>query len=54
MFMGELNVLSGRHGLVRIRAAEASGLENAPCELVRLLRGNNFGKKIIKVCSVTD
>jgi NADPH-dependent curcumin reductase CurA len=25
------------------------GLENAPLELIRLLKGENFGKKIIRV-----
>lgn len=36
-------------GSIKYREDVTDGLENAPSELIRLLRGENFGKKIIKV-----
>jgi NADPH-dependent curcumin reductase CurA len=36
-------------GLIKYKEDVTDGLENAPTELIRLLRGENFGKKIIKV-----
>jgi NADPH-dependent curcumin reductase CurA len=38
-----------REGRVKYREDITDGLENAPRELVGLLRGENFGKKIIRV-----
>ena len=38
-----------REGKVKYRADVAEGLENAPRELIGLLRGENFGKKVIRV-----
>jgi NADPH-dependent curcumin reductase CurA len=38
-----------RGGQVKYREDITDGLENAPRELVGLLRGENFGKKIIRV-----
>ena len=38
-----------REGRVRYREDFTDGLENAPRELIGLLRGENFGKKIIRV-----
>ena len=36
-------------GRVKYRENVTDGLENAPRELIRLLKGWNFGKKIIRV-----
>jgi NADPH-dependent curcumin reductase CurA len=38
-----------REGRVKYREDVTRGLENAPGELIGLLRGENFGKKIIQV-----
>jgi NADPH-dependent curcumin reductase CurA len=38
-----------KEGRVKYREDIVDGLENAPQELIRLLRGENFGKKIIRV-----
>jgi NADPH-dependent curcumin reductase CurA len=38
-----------REGKVRYREDVTDGLENAPRELIGLLKGENFGKKIIRV-----
>ena len=38
-----------REGRVKYKEDITDGLENAPRELVGLLRGENFGKKIIRV-----
>ncbi len=40
-----------REGRVRYREDITEGLENAPRELIGLLKGENFGKKIIRVGS---
>jgi NADPH-dependent curcumin reductase CurA len=46
-----LKEMSGwvREGKVRYREDITAGLENAPRELIGLLRGENFGKKLIQV-----
>jgi len=36
-------------GRIKYREDVTDGLENAPRELIRLLKGENFGKKIIRV-----
>jgi hypothetical protein len=36
-------------GRIKYREDLTDGLENAPRELIRLLKGENFGKKIIRV-----
>jgi NADPH-dependent curcumin reductase CurA len=36
-------------GRIKYREDVTDGLENAPRELIRLLKGENFGKKIISV-----
>jgi len=36
-------------GRIKFREDITDGLENAPRELIRLLKGENFGKKIICV-----
>jgi NADPH-dependent curcumin reductase CurA len=38
-----------REGRIKYKEDITDGLENAPRELVGLLRGENFGKKIIRV-----
>jgi NADPH-dependent curcumin reductase CurA len=38
-----------REGCIKYREDITDGLENAPRELIGLLRGENFGKKIIRV-----
>jgi hypothetical protein len=38
-----------REGRIKYREDITDGLENAPCELIGLLKGENFGKKIIRV-----
>ena len=38
-----------REGRVKYHEDITDGLENAPRELVRLLKGENFGKKLIRV-----
>src|SRR5262249_51393149 len=38
-----------REGRVKFREDITDGLENAPRELIGLLKGENFGKKIIRV-----
>jgi NADPH-dependent curcumin reductase len=38
-----------REGKVKYREDVTEGLENAPRELIGLLRGENFGKKVIRV-----
>ena len=38
-----------REGRARYREDITDGLENAPRELIRLLKGGNFGKKLIRV-----
>jgi NADPH-dependent curcumin reductase CurA len=38
-----------KEGRVKYREDIVDGLENAPRELIQLLRGANFGKKIIRV-----
>lgn len=38
-----------REGRIKYREDITVGLENAPRELIRLLKGGNFGKKIIQV-----
>jgi hypothetical protein len=40
-----------REGRVKYREDITDGLENAPRELIGLLRGENFGKKLIRVSS---
>jgi NADPH-dependent curcumin reductase CurA len=40
-----------REGRIKYREDITDGLENAPRELIRLLKGENFGKKIIRVNS---
>ena len=40
-----------RDGRIKYREDITDGLENAPRELIGLLRGENFGKKIIRVSS---
>jgi NADPH-dependent curcumin reductase len=40
-----------REGRIKYREDMTDGLENAPRELIRLLKGGNFGKKIIRVGS---
>ena len=37
-----------REGRIKYREDITDGLENAPQELIRLLKGQNFGKKIIR------
>jgi NADPH-dependent curcumin reductase CurA len=39
-----------REGRLQYKEDITDGLENAPRELIGLLRGKNFGKKIIRVC----
>jgi hypothetical protein len=47
---GRLIVLGWlRGGLVKYREDVTDGLENAPRELTGLLKGENFGKKLIRV-----
>jgi hypothetical protein len=36
-------------GRIKYREDITDGLENTPRELIRLLKGENFGKKIIRV-----
>lgn len=36
-------------GRLKCREDVTDGLENAPRELIGLLRGKNFGKKVIRV-----
>ncbi len=50
-FLEFLADMSGwlREGRVKYREDITEGLENAPRELIGLLRGENFGKKIIRV-----
>jgi hypothetical protein len=38
-----------REGRIKYREDITDGLENAPHELIGLLKGENFGKKIIRV-----
>ena len=38
-----------RQGRIKYREDITEGLENAPRELIGLLRGENFGKKLIRV-----
>jgi NADPH-dependent curcumin reductase len=38
-----------REGRVKYRVDITDGLENAPRELIGLLKGENFGKKLIRV-----
>src|SRR5207237_7934561 len=38
-----------REGRIKYREDVTDGLENAPRQLIGLLRGENFGKKIIRV-----
>src|SRR5438270_489205 len=38
-----------KEGRIKYREDVTAGLENAPRELIGLLRGENFGKKIIRV-----
>ena len=38
-----------REGRIKYREDITDGLENAPRELIGLLKGENFGKKIIRV-----
>ena len=38
-----------RQGRIEYREDITDGLVNAPRELIRLLKGENFGKKIIRV-----
>ena len=38
-----------REGRIQYREDITDGLENAPRELIGLLKGENFGKKIIRV-----
>jgi NADPH-dependent curcumin reductase CurA len=38
-----------KEGKVKYREDVTDGLENAPRELIGLLRGENFGKEIIRV-----
>jgi NADPH-dependent curcumin reductase CurA len=38
-----------REGRIKYREDVTDGLENAPRELIGLLKGENFGKKIIRV-----
>lgn len=46
-----INEMSGwlSEGRIKYREDVTDGLENAPRELIRLLKGENFGKKIIRV-----
>ena len=43
-----------REGRVKYREDITDGLENAPRELIGLLKGENFGKKIIRVSAGPD
>jgi NADPH-dependent curcumin reductase CurA len=47
-FLSDLNRWRGE-GRVRYKEDVTEGLENTPRELIGLLRGENFGKKIIRV-----
>jgi NADPH-dependent curcumin reductase CurA len=47
-FLTEMNEWL-RSGLIKYKEDVTRGLENAPQELIGLLRGTNFGKKIIQV-----
>ena len=38
-----------KEGKVKYKEDVTDGLENAPRELIGLLRGENFGKKIIRI-----
>jgi NADPH-dependent curcumin reductase CurA len=38
-----------REGRIKYKEDITEGLENAPHELIGLLRGENFGKKIIRI-----
>ena len=38
-----------REGRIKYREDITDGLENAPRELIGLLKGENFGKKLIRV-----
>ena len=49
-FISEMSGWLGE-GRLRYREDITDGLENAPRELIRLLKGENFGKKIIRVGS---
>ena len=47
-FMREMQIWL-REGRIKYREDVTDGLEQAPRELIRLLKGENFGKKIIRV-----
>ena len=51
-----LHEMSGwlRHGQIKYREDIIDGLEHAPRELIGLLQGKNFGKKIIRVSAEPD
>jgi NADPH-dependent curcumin reductase CurA len=38
-----------REGRIKYKEDVSEGLENAPRELIGVLRGENFGKKIVRV-----
>jgi len=40
-----------REGRIRYREDVVDGIENAPCALIGLLRGENFGKMLVRVAS---
>jgi NADPH-dependent curcumin reductase len=50
-----LSDMSGwlKEGRIKYREDFTDGLENAPRELIGLLKGENFGKKIIRVGAAT-
>jgi NADPH-dependent curcumin reductase len=50
-FVDFINEMRGwlKEGRIKYREDVTNGLENAPDELLRLLKGENFGKKIIRV-----
>jgi NADPH-dependent curcumin reductase len=47
-FLEEVGALV-RAGKIKYKEDVTDGLENAPRELIGLLRGENFGKKIVRV-----
>ena len=47
-FLAEVGPLV-REGRIKYREHIVDGLENAPCALIGLLRGENFGKVIVRV-----
>jgi len=50
-FLNEVEALF-RAGKIRYREDVVDGLENAPRALIGLLRGENFGKQLVRVSSI--